>query len=223
MQYSFIGNDFGVFVLGKVVLKKIPQAKISFFLEKEKNISKKELIKESDLWEKSFCKTLKQTRFGRIGIFYDRKNFEIPKFFQKQINKIETFEYHPKEKKRACQKPQITLFKTQILHEFANEGLSDSVEFRRLARKFIRQAKNANCDILFFPESIFGETKTKKILQHLAGTQRKILTVDDFLEVFEAEPKAREIKIFQTQEDQKFVKLRAETILQTKLSESVFE
>lgn len=223
MQFSFIGHDFGILVLGRAILKKLPQVKIKFFLGKDEVSSEKKLIQESDLWKKAFYEILKQTRFGKIGIFYDRKNFEAASFFQKQIKEIDLSKYHPKESKRALKKPQINLFETQILREFANEGLSDSVEFRRLTRKYIRHAKNAGCDLIFFPEAIFGEIKTKKILQHLTGKQRKVFTIDDFLIINSEKTTKLEIKIHQSKENSTFVKQRAEKILQTKLSDSVFE
>lgn len=223
MQFSFVGNNFGIFVLGRDILKQNPKSCVRFFLNPAMP-EEKTSIKEQDLWHNAFKSLLKETRFGRIGIFLDRKNFEAADFFQEQINEIKTFEYSPKEKKRALASPQITIFKTQLLREFANEGLADSVEFRRLARKFIRSAKNAGCDLFFFPEAIFGETKTKKILQHLAGSQRQIFTVDEFLSINQdvSDSGVREIKIFQTSESVDFVKKRAQKILETKLPKSVF-
>ena len=80
--------------------------------------------------------------------------------------------YQPKDTKRAG-KLSIKGFSHQILVELASEGIADSVEFRRLARKFIREIKNANCDILLWNDVILGEKKTAKILQKICGSQLK--------------------------------------------------
>ncbi len=224
MQVLISGADFGIFVLGRTILKQYPKAKIKFFFKK---ISKeKESIKESDFRERGIKEILSEiTRFGRIGVFLDRKNLEAKTFFQKQIVESDQTkylnDYNPKDTRRAEKKPNITLFDTQLLRDFANEGLADSVEFRRLTRKFIRNAKNAGCDTIFFPEAIFGEKKTQQILQQIAGTQMKVVTLKDFFPIPKIDSTKREIKICWQEESKEFLKKRAEKILETKLGKEV--
>ena len=106
----------------------------------------------------------------------------------------------------------------------ANEAMADSVEFRRLARKYLRKAKHIHCDTIFFPEAIMGEEKTRKILQHIVGTQMKCVFVSDF--VFENEEIKKKIKSSKKRnisiisgDDADFTGKRAEGILRTKLKQ----
>lgn len=214
MNVKFIGSDFGPLVLGRTILRRFPKAS----LELEVCLSAEKSF-QGDLCRNALLKILVQyTRFGRIGVFYDRKNISAKEFFQK-ISK-ETFDYAPHKVCRAESLPCFSFFETQILYEMANEGFSQSVEFRRLMRKVLRRAKNHHCDCVFFCETIFGEERTKKILQHLAGTQLQVFTPDDFL-VFEdtKEGRKRSVKIT-TEDDIEFVHQRAEEILCTKLKKT---
>ena len=113
------------------------------------------------------------------------------------------------------------LFPVQALSHLANEGLADSVEFRRLARKYIRRAKQHNLDQLFFPEAIFAEPKTHKTLQHLAGTQLKIQTLSP--EIKSKKSAKQKITIYHDLENTNFLKARAEKLLGTKLKKSDLE
>jgi len=244
MLLIFQGNDYGPCVFGKEILKKYrsilsKEKKINLQLFVQNSYTKinsqiedknKKIFCEKDFWDVSLKKILSQTRFGRIGIFCERKNFAFLDFFKKLKN-LKSY-YNPSEKKRAEKKYKINLFEIQILHEMANEGLADSVEFRRLFRKFIRKAKSYNCDTIFFPEAIFGEKKTQKILKHIVGTQIKIFFPHDFLfdvikdveQFFLSEKKEKKnsdlnYKIF-TKDNFEFTQKRAEKILQTKIKKS---
>lgn len=214
MKINIWGHDFGPFVLGKKTLSLFPSSHIRFFVQQQNDAQ--EGIEEKDFWETGIKDILQQkTRFGRIGIFYDRRNNFAAEFCQSLSSK--TFPFLPKEVKRAEKTPRFSFFEYQVLHALANEGCADSVEFRRLARKYIRHAKHAHCDTLFFLEAIFGEGKTKDILQHLAGTQMKVYTVDDFFVPEKgSEEKTRTIEIH-SEDDPDFTVDRAEKILQTKL------
>ena len=213
---NFLSSDFGALVFGREVLKKFPKAVLNFYVcttdAKEKAIS------EQDFWQAGIKKILaEETRFGRVGVFYDRKNVVAQEFVREDFSK---FDFRTKETNRAEKTPRVNGFATQVLTKMANEGMADSIEFRRLARKSIRKAKHANCDSLFFCEAIMGEEKTKKILQHLAGTQVRVFVPSDFLVVENETSKKREIKIH-TGDEVAFTKKRAETILRTKLEKTV--
>lgn len=220
MEQKFWGKDVGVFAFGRKILRKNPSAELVFSVGGEKS---QEFLSESDFWEKGLREILEHhTRFGRIAIFYERKNTEV-KDFLKNID-ISSYEYAPKEQRKQIQKiPEIFALETQVLREMALEGMADTVEFRRLARKFLRKAKHANVDTIFFLEAIFAEEKTQKILRFLAGSQRKLFFVSDFLDVSDAQSsqKTRSIQIL-SDEDPAFLQLRAEKILRTKVSGSDF-
>lgn len=145
---------------------------------------------QTTLWDKALKDCLELSRKGSIATMADRKNTDF-------------------------QSP-YPHFSTTILHHMACEGLADSVEFRRLARKEIRKAKQSNIDTLFFPEAIFGEAQTHKILQHLAGSQMKICTVADFYTPQGTNGETRNIEIIHN-ENETWIKQRAEAILKTKL------
>ncbi len=228
MDFKFQSTDFGALVFGREVLKKNPNAVLKLWVGTPPIPPSKEgrdIACESDFWETGLQKILSGlTHFGRIGIFYDRKNIAAKAFFCK--DRFETCPYKCKEKdKRAEKMPQFHTFETQALHHLANEGLADTVEFRRLARKFLRHAKNAHCDTIFFTEAIFGEEKTRKILQHIAGTQMRVMVPNDFIEILKQvqddnkKNQKRSIKIH-TGDDVEFTRKRAEEILRTKLRAS---
>jgi hypothetical protein len=213
MSHTFWSHDFGAFVFGRVVLKIDPQAQLELCVSQT---GKKKGMSESDFWEKGVGEIAKsQTRFGRVSLFFDRGNKEAESFC-KEVAKTK-LEYSPSETKRSEKTLQLTPFQTQALCLLANEGLSDSVEFRRLARKFIRPAKHAHCDTIFFLDAILGEEKTRKILQHIAGTQIKLFFPDDFMGKGKpSATKTRDIKI-ESEDDTEFTKEIAEKILRTKL------
>lgn len=229
--------------MGREVLKSRPDAILEFWVGQEtpsipltkgdkkddapeRKPKDRRVLCESDLWEPAIQSIVGEiTRFGRIGIFCDRKNTDAKEFFCQDRLKTCPYEYKPKDK-RAEKSPRLSFFETQVLHHMANEGMADSVEFRRLARKFLRHTKHAHCDTIFFCEAIFGEGKTRKILQHLAGTQMKVVVPSDFvfLSITETAPSQKqEIKrgiTIYTEDSLEFTKKRAETILRTKLKDS---
>jgi len=218
MKAKFFSSDFGALVFGREVLIKDQSAELEFSV-KDLGTKKKDFLSETDFWSISLEKIVaEKTKFGRIGIFYDRQNQAIQEF----IKKIDLQKFNFERKDRRAEKiPQFIPFETQIICEMANEGWADTVEFRRIARKFFRKAKHSHCDTVFFPEVIFGEEKTKKILQHLAGTQMKVFTPRDFFWDYPELQKdgvttKRKITI-NTADDSEFTNLRAEKILCTKL------
>ncbi len=213
MSQKFWSRDFGAFVFGRAVLKNDAKAQLELHVAQT---GKKEGLGEEDFWEKGFLEIAKShTRFGRVGLFFNRGNKEAQSFCN-NVAKIE-LDYSPKDIRRAEKEIKIIPISTQALCILANEGLADSVEFRRLTRKFIRQAKHAHCDTIFFLDAIFGEEKTRKILKHIAGTQIQLFFPDDFLgELKPSNTKERSIKI-ESEEDPEFTQKRAESVLRTKL------
>ncbi len=221
MQIELWGKGYGPFVFGREVLKKEPAVGLKFCVQ-QSDKSPKSVIGEWDFWDTGVRNILeKMTRFGRIGIFFDRKNKLAGEFFS--TLDISKYKYDPKDR-RAAKKPCVSVFETLILWEMANEAMADSVEFRRLARKYLRKAKHIHCDTIFFPEAIMGEEKTRKILQHIVGTQMKCVFVSDF--VFENEEIKKKIKSSKKRnisiisgDDADFTGKRAEGILRTKLKQ----
>lgn len=208
MNSLFSGSDFGVFVFGREILKKQNTAHLSF------EIKKNSPHIQEPYWEKGLRTIALQTKFGRIGIVHERKNIAAQTFV---TNLPTNIKYTPREP-RSETDLSIKNYETQILWELANEELADSVEFRRLARKYIRTMKHAHRDSLFFLDAILGEEKTRKILQHIAGTQIKLYFPSDFMEIPDEKNEKREISIV-TDDDIDFTQKRAERILQTKLSQ----
>jgi hypothetical protein len=157
----------------------------------------------------------------------DRKNLDAKKMLHELH--IHAFEYTPSDK-RAATSPEIHTFEYQVLREMALEGLADSVEFRRLARKFLRSAKHANCDSILLLDPIMGHETARKQWQSLAGTQRKIFCLSDFVldvpeiavvtDTWKDIPKRSiEIELDAYWSKQKeFVYTRAQKILRTKLA-----
>jgi hypothetical protein len=211
MKKSIRSRDFGAFVFGRKILKNFPQASLHFEVQMD-------FLSpfEESFWEKGMENSLNgKTKFGRIACFFDRKN-NAAREFCKNID-IQKYKYIPRKPHRAARVASNVSFETQILHEMANEGMADTVEFRRLARKYIRSAKHANVDTIFWLETIFAEEKTRQILNHLAGSQIENVFPVDFFEmewVTDGDHRVLEIK---TGDDLVFTHSRAEQILRTKV------
>lgn len=214
MKKSFQSADFGAFVFGRKVLIGFPKATLS--LEVQTACDKPT---EQDLWNIGIGNILNgETRFGRIACFFDRKN-RAARIFCKKLD-LKKFKYIPKKPHRAEKEARFSHFETQVLHETANEGLSDSVEFRRLARKYIRHAKHANVDTIYWLETIFAEEKTRQILDHLAGSQIKNVFPVDFLALEDIkEGNKRKLEIV-SGDDAVFTHKRAEMILKSKVPQN---
>ena len=211
MKKSFLSVDFGAFVFGRKVLKSFPKAVLH--IEVQTACDKPS---EQNFWGIGIEKILNgQTKFGRIACFFDRKNISAQAFCENLD--IKKFKYIPKKPHRAEKEARFSYFQTQILHEMANEGMADSVEFRRLARKFIRHAKHANIDTIYWLETIFAEEKTRQILDHLAGSQIKnVFPVDFFDPGKMEESNKRELEIV-SGDDVRFSHERAEGVLRSKV------
>lgn len=119
------------------------------------------------------------TRFGRIGVFLDRRDTAARDFFTSQEKTKGA--YTPREARRAEKSPHIRIIESTIVQAMASEGLDDTVEFRRLMRKYLRHAKHAHCDTILFPAAIFAHPPTQKIIRHLAGSQIRCVFVTDVL------------------------------------------
>lgn len=195
-QYHLAGTDYGIFVFGRAILAKNPTAHLTFFYKVDSS-SGENVLTESQAWPNATEKLLPD------GVLFDHHRQDIL-HWSTDLG--------------------IQAFPAQALHHLAEEGLADSVEFRRLARKFIRQAKTHNCRSLFFPEAIFADPKTQKILQHLAGSQLKIQTPK--LPATKTPPSttdSRSITVYHDQADITFLKARAEKLLGTKLKITDFK
>jgi len=186
MKYKFFSADYGALVFGRRILKKNPSAELEFFVKDkiEMNFLKGEkVLCERDFWDIAIETGIQKSRFGRVGIFLDRENFVAKKFFD--VSNLEKFKktYQPKNR-RSEKNLKISVFEIQLLKKMANEDWADSVEFRRIARKFLRQTKNANIDTILFADAIFGSEAARKVLQHLAGKRIKCVFLSDCLMCF---------------------------------------
>lgn len=221
MQQELFGPNVGIFVLGRVIFKVDPTAQLHFRKDKPSIETASKAISGAMYWETGIQYCAHETKFGRVGVCYDHQNT----FAQETLTSIKSseIEYRPTDK-RAESELQVSYFPTQVLYHMALEGHGGSVEFRRLARKFIREAKNANCDVMYFPEAIFGEESTQKVLQQIAGTQVRVVTLADVFgeelgkrKKRGKESEKREITI--SPEFTEFEKQRAAEILRTKLKQ----
>lgn len=114
----------------------------------------------------------------------------------------------------------LVSIQTELLEQFGNRGLADTVEFRRLARKYLRSIRKANCTAALFTSGILAEEKTQKIISQILGTQIKPLFLTDYLpeELFKKSDK-QSIEIFTTG-DLDRVHAEAEKFLHTKLAKN---
>lgn len=199
-EFQFAGSDYGMFVFGRTILAKNPAACLTFFYKVSVPTGKK-AISEDQYWPEILTAVISSDQ--KIGVIFDHHDYAV---------------------QRWATAHQLETFPTQALHHLANEGLADSVEFRRLARKYLRRARQNQCQILFFPEAIFAEPKTQKILQHLAGSQAQILTLADLAKVKSENKTSRgEIVIYHSETEIEFLQQRAEQLLGKKLRSDQFQ
>jgi hypothetical protein len=212
---KFWGKDFGIIAIAKNYSAEKICIQIS---NKDKIKQKSDIIQESDLWESAIKNIVEEkTKFGKIGIVYERKNTEANDF----CNTLASNKFNYKQKNpRAEKSAKFLSITTQAVMEMANEGLSDTVEFRRMIRKYIKTAKNAKIDSLLFLEGIFAEKTTRNIIAKTAGTQMRTYFITDFASNSKNQnPAKKEFKI-KIADDLNFTKKRAEQILQKKLKDS---
>ncbi len=202
MQVQIQGANYGALVLTRYILLANPQADLLIEINRNQAQST-----EASLWESFFDSIAKDLKRREAAVLFDRKNQEIDRYLsQKDFGDL-------------VLKP----IKTQILAEHANEGLVDSVEFRRGLRKYIRALKNEKMRTAIFPEALFAETKTRKIIQHVAGSQIKCIFLDkSLLSPLIKDSKKQKICIITT-EEKTFTHLRAEQLLQQKLDADCVE
>lgn len=223
------GNTLGIFAYGRVILKKNNQAQLRFVLKTE--TMGNDFFQEK-LLTSALQKILTVTRFGRIGILYDRKNIWAKRLLKNPssilLDSHQCSNVYAPSDKRAVKTPEIQVFEYQVLRDMAQEGLSGTVEFRRLARKYLRPTKHAHCDTLLLLDDIMGEESTRKQWQALAGTQQKIVCLSDFVldlpDVSEKISKQNTQRFIELDlddfwvEQKEFVYARAEQVLRTKLN-----
>lgn len=114
----------------------------------------------------------------------------------------------------------VVSIQTEMLSEFVNRGLADTVEFRRLARKYLRAVRNNNCPVALFFSGVLADEKAQKILSHILGSQVKPVFLTEFLpEDFFIPADKQSIEIF-TSENLERVHAEAEKFLHTKLAKT---
>ena len=180
MATIFWSADFGALVFGREIRRENAKTSLEFWVKTEKKPSEK-FFGERDFWLPAAEKIVQTTRFGRVGIFFDRENVAAKKWAHSlSSDQNLAAKYAPASKRRAEKECVFSLFPTQILTQMANENFADSVEFRRLARKFLRGAKNARVDSVLFCDSVLGGERARKILKKIAGTQIQCVFPSDF-------------------------------------------
>ncbi len=94
---------------------------------------------------------------------------------------------HSKDALNWAKREKREIFSSVLLKDFAQEGLANSVEFRRLARKFLRPVKHANKRELIVIETVLCDKSALKVLRHIAGSQLQIIPATTFLDINDLE------------------------------------
>lgn len=205
-KIHLVGSDLGILCLGRQILKRQPTAEIIF--EKDENA-----LPDVSLDQLCMQNILSQSRWGRVMVLVDQRNQAL---FSHWSQFAWDFDIYIPQDKRAQNSPQIKIQSTPVLHSMAEEGWGKSVEFNRIARKYIRIAKSHCVDTLFWPELIYGEESTLKNLQRLAGSQIRVLTPALLYQVPESSSPHRDLKFIGSW--QPWEEARFESILRTKIS-----
>lgn len=214
MTLCITGSDEGIFVFGRKALKTLQTASIQFVLH-----SKPTHI-ETDFWENGLCEIAQKTRFGRIGILFDRHN-TAALHFTESID-LKSIAY-TQSSQRSESQIDIKTYPIQVLKHMVQEGFGNTVEFRRIARKYIRECKKHHRDSLFFLDSVFGEERIRNTLQHIAGKQIQLYFPSDFYTPV-LESRTERVLQFHIKNEtpQEFIQKRAEQILKTQTRDSDF-
>ncbi len=185
-------DDNAALVLARAILKKEPKSSLQIFLGGSAPV---EAFAVPNIW--NITQELSK-KYTRLGIVFDGASDEESLFVKNMGETVFPVEY-------------------ELLSDFSNRGLADTVEFRRLARKYLRLARNAHCDGLLFLSGVLAEESSRKILAKTSGTQAKTLFITDFIpkELLVATDK-QSIEIFTDQEGER-VHREAEKFLHMKL------
>lgn len=186
--------DNAALVLARAVLRREPKVEMKIFLGGSRPADSFSAI---DTWNMAI-ETATQ-KYVRLGIAVDRASDEENSFLQSYCKNIFSIDY-------------------ELLSSFANRGLSDTVEFRRLARKYLRLARNAHCDGVFFLSGILADEACCKILAKTLGARINPIYVTDFLpESFFISGEKQKIEIYADQDEDR-VHREAEKFLHMKLA-----
>ena len=169
-------------------------------------------LKSSDLLSAMMSRLGTYTRFGRLAV--------VAKGGLGETSEADLRKAYLVSDKRGEEVLQCRYFEMPGLSDLAYVGLGGSVEFRRLARKYIRKAKQAHCDTLFLADPILAETRTKKVLQHIAGSQIRVYCLDEVVEAWGVQGSGQVNYSFEGVGLSD--KLRVEQILQRKFKDGAF-
>ncbi len=190
-------DDNAALVVARTILKQEPRISLQIFLG---GTVPEGAFVISDIWEKAIVAAA--TKYKRLGIAIDRSKDTEKNFLQETGKNLISIQY-------------------ELLSEFSNRGMADTVEFRRLTRKYLRSARNAHCDGILFLSGVLAEEKTRKVISQIMGTQSTPIFVTEFLpdEFFIATEK-QSIEIF-TDQDIERIHTEAEHFLHIKLAKGV--
>ena len=211
----FSSSDLGALALARVWMREDVSRRAEVYCGDFPSV--KGAIVESDFYAAACSFSASQTRFGRIGILYDRSNTAARNFCA-ATDFSSLFSTYKPANPRALSTPCVRTYELLALQEIANAGIADSVEFRRLLRKVIRRVKQEHCDTVVFLDAIFCEESTMRVIQHICGTQIRVITLAEALSLQDiASPKLQTQYRIHTTDDPKWVLTRAQQILRTKL------
>jgi hypothetical protein len=187
-------SDNSSLVLARAVLRREAKVEMNITLG---GVCPAEAFSSVDLWKKAAQESVE--KYKRLGIVIDNA-LEVENLFMQN----------------SCKKAIPISY--ELLSSFANRGLSDTVEFRRLARKYLRSARNNNCDGVLFLSGILADEESCKILAKMIGTQIKPVFITEFLsEEFFVPASKQKIEIY-TDRDVDRVHREAEKFLHMKLA-----
>ena len=187
-------SDNAALVLARAVLRREKKVAIKITLSQT---CPSGAFSPADVWQQALQESEKKQK--RLGVAVDRAVDAEPSFLQKNGKNIVSLPY-------------------ELLSSFVNRGLSDTVEFRRLARKYLRSARNNQCDGVLFLSGILADETSCKILAKILGTQIKPVFITEFLpEEFFVPAEKQVIEIY-TDQDRERVYGEAEQILHMKLA-----
>ncbi len=194
---SLWSPDNSALVLARAIFRRNPKAEIRLFLGGGRP---QNTFAVSDIWKGAAEKSLQKCT--RLGVAVDRAKDEEISFLQNTGKTVVSLSY-------------------ELLSSFANRGLCDTVEFRRLARKYLRSARNNQCTGVLFLSGILADESCCKILAKILGTQIEPVFVTDFLpEEFFVPGEKQRIEIFSDQDEER-VHQEAERFLHMKLAKGV--
>ncbi|MCB9809414.1 hypothetical protein H6771_00335 [Candidatus Peribacteria bacterium] len=158
-------QSVGALALGR----RATQHDLSLALEVGIGCSLPGALTEQSFWPAAIAAALTTDRSGHIALLYDHHRTDGIAALQETLS------------------PAVQLAPTRGITHLAEEGLSTTVSFTRLLRPVLRRIRQQGATTVLCLHGIFADARTERVLQRVAGTQLRVVTLGPALEQWAAQ------------------------------------